>query len=85
MTAVETATQPAHSSNLRNYALVTAAYSLNSEKWQNVFPVDSLFDSAREELHIELKDLSPGMYVLVVRVTDASGQTGSDDVVFELK
>lgn len=65
--------------------LVTAAWSLDSDKWQNAFPADGLFDSAREEFTIDLTNLSPGMHVLVVRVTDASGQTGSDDVVFELK
>jgi sugar lactone lactonase YvrE len=65
--------------------LVSAAYSLDSEKWVNVFPADSLFDSAREELQVKLSKLSAGMHVLVLRVTDASGQTGSDDVVFEIK
>jgi hypothetical protein len=65
--------------------LVSAAYSLDSDKWQNLFPSDSLFDSAKEEFSIDLSDLAPGMHVLVVRVTDASGQIGSDDVVFELK
>lgn len=65
--------------------LATAAWSLDSDKWQNTFPTDGLFDSAREEFSIDLTDLAPGMHVLVVRVTDASGQTGSDDVVFELK
>jgi hypothetical protein len=65
--------------------LVTAAYSINSDKWQNLFPADGLFDSAKEEFQVDLSDLSPGMHVLVVRVIDASGQTGSDDVVFELK
>lgn len=65
--------------------LVTAAWSLDSDKWQNAFPTDGLFDSAREQFSIDLANLAPGMHVLVVRVTDASGQTGADDVVFELK
>jgi sugar lactone lactonase YvrE len=65
--------------------LVAAAYSINSDKWQNVFPVDGLFDSAKEELRVDLANLSPGMQVVVVKLTDASGQTGSDDVVFEVK
>ena len=65
--------------------LVAAAYSLDSDKWVNVFPADDLFDSASERFGIELSDLTSGTHVLVVRVTDASGQTSSDDVVFEVK
>ncbi len=65
--------------------LVSAAYSLDSDKWINVFPADGLFDSTKEELEIKLSKLAAGMHVLVIRVTDASGQTGSDDVVFEVK
>jgi hypothetical protein len=65
--------------------LVSAAYSLDSDKWVNVFPADGLFDTTKEDLEIKLSKLAAGMHVLVIRVTDASGQIGSDDVVFEVK
>jgi hypothetical protein len=65
--------------------LVSAAYSLDSDNWVNLFPADGLFDSTSERFRFDLSKLAPGTHVLVVRVTDASGQTSSDDVVFEVK
>lgn len=64
--------------------VVAAAYSLDSDKWVNVYPTDGLFDATAERFKIELDKLSAGTHVLVVRVTDASGQISSDDVVFEV-
>jgi hypothetical protein len=65
--------------------VVAAAYSLDSDKWVNIYPKDDLFDSPSEQFEVELSKLSAGTHVLVVRATDASGQTSSDDVVFEVK
>jgi sugar lactone lactonase YvrE len=65
--------------------VVSAAYSLDSEKWVNIYPADRLFDSTSERFQLELEKLSHGTHVLVVRATDAAGHTRSDDVVFEVK
>jgi hypothetical protein len=62
--------------------LVSAAFSVDSRKWLNVFPTSGLFDSKSEQLRFQTDALKPGTHVLVLRVTDAAGNTGSSDVVF---
>jgi hypothetical protein len=62
--------------------LTAASFAVNGKKWQNVFPRDGLFDSQRETFRFRTKALKPGTYVLVLKVTDAAGNTGSGDVVF---
>jgi hypothetical protein len=62
--------------------LVSASYALNGKKWINVFPTDGLFDSKTESFRIKTDTLKPGTYVVVLRVRDAAGNTGSGDVVF---
>jgi hypothetical protein len=62
--------------------LTAASFAVNGKKWQNVFPRDGLFDSQRETFRFRTRALKPGTYVLVLKVTDAAGNTGSGDVVF---
>jgi hypothetical protein len=62
--------------------LVKAAYALDGGEWVAVFPTDGLFDTLRETIAIDLPDLKPGTHVLMVRVTDAAGNTGAGDAVF---
>jgi hypothetical protein len=62
--------------------LTSAAFALNGKKWVNVFPSDGLFDSKSESFRFKTAALKPGTYVLVLRVSDAAGNTGSGDVVF---
>jgi sugar lactone lactonase YvrE len=62
--------------------LTAASYSLNGKKWVNVFPKDGLFDGKREAFAFRTEALEPGAYVLVLKVQDAAGNTGSGDVVF---
>jgi hypothetical protein len=62
--------------------LTSAAFALNGKKWVNVFPTDGLFDSKRETFRFKTGALKPGTYVLVLKVSDAAGNTGSSDVVF---
>lgn len=64
--------------------LVKAAYALDGGAWVPIFPDDALFDSAKEEITISLRDLKPGTHVLTVRATDAAGNPGASDVVFEV-
>ena len=62
--------------------LTAASFAVNGKKWTNVFPTDGLFDSKTESFRFKTEALKPGTYVLVLRVTDAAGNTGSGDVVF---
>src|SRR5262249_41951307 len=62
--------------------LTGASYALKGRKWANVFPTDGLFDAKAKTFRFESKPLRPGTYVLVLRVQDAAGNTGSADVVF---
>src|SRR5262249_6736948 len=65
--------------------LTSASYSINGKKWVNVFPTDGLFDSKTETFRFKTEALKPGSYVVVLRVRDAAGNTGSGDVVFTVK
>jgi hypothetical protein len=65
--------------------LTSASYSLNGKKWINVFPTDGLFDSKQVKFRFKTESLKPGTYVLVLRVQDAAGNIGSNDVVFTVR
>jgi hypothetical protein len=62
--------------------LTSASFAVNGKKWANVFPADGLFDSKDETFKFKTESLKPGTYVLVLKVKDAAGNTGSGDVVF---
>jgi outer membrane protein assembly factor BamB len=65
--------------------LTEASFAVNGKKWANVFPTDGLFDSKMEQFRFQTEALKPGTYVVVLRVRDAAGNTGSADVVFTVK
>jgi hypothetical protein len=65
--------------------LASAAFAVNGKKWVNVFPADGLFDSKTETFKFKTEALKPGTYVLVLKVRDAAGNTGSGDVVFTVQ
>ncbi|MGE3803544.1 MAG: hypothetical protein AB7K24_02605 [Gemmataceae bacterium] len=65
--------------------LTAASFSLNGRKWVNVFPRDGLLDGVEESFRFKTETLKSGTYVLVLRVVDAAGNTGSHDVVFTVK
>ena len=65
--------------------LTSASFAVNGKKWVNVFPTDGLFDSKNETFRFKTEALKPGTYVLVLRVRDAAGNTGSGDVVFTVQ
>ena len=64
--------------------LVKAAYALDGGEWVPIFPDDGLFDTHRETITIALPDLKPGTHILVVRATDAAGNTGTGDALIEI-
>jgi hypothetical protein len=65
--------------------LTEASFAVNGKRWVNVFPSDGLFDSKTEAFRFRTESLRPGTYVLVLRVRDAAGNTGSGDVVFTIQ
>ncbi len=62
--------------------LTAASFAVNGKKWVSVFPTDGLFDSKTETFRFKTDTLTPGTYVVVLRVRDAAGNIGSGDVVF---
>jgi outer membrane protein assembly factor BamB len=64
--------------------LVSASFAVDGKKWINVFPQDGLFDSKSETFRFQTESLKPGTHVLILRVRDAAGNTGSADVVFSI-
>jgi sugar lactone lactonase YvrE len=64
--------------------LTSASFTVNGKKWINVFPEDGLFDSKAETFRFPTESLKPGTCVLVLRVRDAAGNTGSADVMFKV-
>jgi hypothetical protein len=65
--------------------LASAQYAVNSGKWVNLFPADGLFDSRSAKFHFQTESLPVGTYVVVIRVRDAAGNTGSADATFTVK
>jgi sugar lactone lactonase YvrE len=59
-----------------------ATYAVDGGKWQNLYPTDGLFDSKEEKFRFGSESLAPGTHVMVLRVRDTAGNTGSADVVF---
>lgn len=62
--------------------LTEASFAVDGKRWANVFPTDGLFDGKTEAFRFQTAPLRPGTHVLVLRVRDAAGNTGSGDVVF---
>ena len=62
-----------------------AAYALNSDDWEVVFPSDQIFDSPSESLDFTIENLKSGSYTLVVQAHDALGNVGVGKTVFEVK
>jgi hypothetical protein len=60
------------------------AYALDAGDWVPVQPVDGLDDSPAEKYDLLLPRPAPGEHSIVVRSTDAAGNTGSGKVVVEI-
>jgi outer membrane protein assembly factor BamB len=62
--------------------LASGSFAVNGRKWTNVFPDDGLYDGKSKAFRFRTDALKPGTYVLVLKVQDAAGNTGSADVMF---
>jgi WD40 repeat protein len=65
--------------------LISASFAINGKTWVNIFPSDGLFDSKTEHFRFKTGPLKAGSYILVMRVRDAAGNTGSGDLMFSVK
>jgi hypothetical protein len=65
--------------------LTKAEYALDGGNWTPLFPDDGLFDTLREQVTLALPDLKPGVHLLMVRATDAAGNTGSGDALIAVR
>jgi hypothetical protein len=65
--------------------LTKAAYALDGGDWNPIFPDDSLFDAFRETMTLRLTALKPGSHLLMVRASDAAGNLGTADLIFEVR
>lgn len=60
------------------------AYAVDAGDWESVQPADGLNDSPTERYDLTLPRPAPGEHSIVVRATDAAGNTGSGKVVVEI-
>ncbi len=61
-----------------------AAYSIDAGEWVATSPVDGMHDASEERYELMLPSVAAGEHTLVVRATDASGNTGASRAVFEV-
>jgi hypothetical protein len=64
--------------------LTGATYAVNGRKWLSAFPPEGLFDSRTQTFRLRTEGLKAGTYVLVLKVRDPAGNTGSGDMVFSV-
>lgn len=60
------------------------AYAVDAGDWESVQPADGLNDSPTEKYDLTLPRPVPGEHSIVVRATDAAGNTGSGKVIVEI-
>lgn len=64
--------------------LASASFSVDGGPWQPVFPEEGFFDGLRCRFRFQTESLRPGTHVLVMRVSDAAGNSTQADFVFEV-
>jgi len=58
-------------------------YSLDAAGWVPVEAADGVIDSLRESFSLDLKNLSPGEHLLVIRAADSANNTGVAKVILK--
>jgi len=53
------------------------AYSIDGGNWKQLFPSDQIFDSKTETFSFTTDTLSDGEHTIVIKVTDAAGNSGA--------
>ena len=64
--------------------LTEASYAVDGKRWVPVFPADGLFDGKAETFRFRTEVLPAGAHVVVLKVRDAAGNTGSADAVLQV-
>jgi hypothetical protein len=64
-------------------ALRRCEYSLDASSWVPVEAADGVIDSLREAFSLDLKGLSPGEHLVVVRVADSANNTATAKVILK--
>jgi hypothetical protein len=65
--------------------LTGASFAVDGKKWASVFPTDGLFDAKAKTFRFKTDALKAGTHVVVLRVNDAAGNTGTSDAVFQVQ
>lgn len=65
--------------------LASAGAAVDGQAWSAVFPADGMFDGRTKRFRFRTEPLRPGTHVLVFKATDAAGNVGSADFVFEVR
>lgn len=58
--------------------------AIDAGSWRDVFPVDSLLDSPREDLDLALDELTPGSHIVALRAFDAGGNQANREIVVNM-
>ena len=59
-------------------------YSVNAHEWELLPPVDGYTDSQREAYRLELKNLEAGEFTVVVKASDAAGNSATSKKVVQI-
>jgi hypothetical protein len=61
-------------------------YAVDSaDDWQVALPVDRIFDSQKEIIHLTIADLTPGEHVVTIRATDSHGNQAFENVTLKIE
>jgi hypothetical protein len=64
--------------------LVKAEFAVDGGPWTPIFPDDGLFDALHEQITLPLPELKSGPHLLMVKATDAAGNIGTGDALFDV-
>jgi hypothetical protein len=59
--------------------------SVDAGVWRDLFPVDSLLDSASESFDVQLGELSADFHIIAIRAFDASGNQANREIAVKTR